>query len=184
MIEKLSNLHDKTADSMRSYIELLEYRKAAGQTVKVSVRCEMCKLSVYGNIHKHRTNPLHLKLKNFIHPSCDLCSIQFDRRIDWDKHKLTSTHLEAMEKSGKTGEEDSEKDYFVDLDMTSVLKTPVKPEVIKDKSDGKTKKELTERIAAESAQLALDKIGSYEMADFTASKSLGKCTINSSSAYL
>ena len=63
-------------------------------------RCDLCQMAVYGNMAKHRTSKLHLKLKNFIHPICELCDRQFQKRIDWDEHKLSAGHLIALEKEG------------------------------------------------------------------------------------
>ena len=63
-------------------------------------RCDLCQMAVYGNMAKHRTSKLHLKLKNFVHPICELCDKQFQKRIDWDVHKLSAAHLIALEKDG------------------------------------------------------------------------------------
>ena len=113
-------MHEKNADFIRSYYSLLEYRKVTGKSVKVSVRCELCKLSVYGNIQKHRTSTTHLKLKKFIHPICDICDLKFTKRIDYDEHRLTAKHLVSLEAAGKDCNS-SDLEYYQSLDVSAIL---------------------------------------------------------------
>ena len=89
MLQKMEEMHVKSADLIRSYSNIVEYRTVVDKNLKVKapIRCNMCKLSVYGNINKHRTSELHLRLKSFLHPICDSCNREFERRIDWDQHR-------------------------------------------------------------------------------------------------
>ena len=67
-------------------------------------RCDLCHVEVSGKkgkMNKHRKqNQIHQKLKNFVHPICELCDRQFQKRINWDEHKLSAGHLIALEKEG------------------------------------------------------------------------------------
>lgn len=118
---------------------------------------------------------MHIKLKNFIHPMCEYCDIEFDRRIEWDKHKLTAKHLLEVEKAGQT---QPEPEYYSPLDFTSLLN-------LKDKKGEKNEDEASQgpkdqkdsydiERRQETAQLGMDKIGQFEVPGFDESKMIGE----------
>ena len=82
MIQKFEEMHEKSADIQRSYIRVKEYQKVVNKGgLKFSVICNMCQVSVYGDINKHRSsNELHARLRNFLHPLCDVCDQKFVKR--------------------------------------------------------------------------------------------------------
>lgn len=168
MLEKVSAMNKCAIDLLRAYIAQQEFRKVCGKQVKVSQRCEMCQLSVYGHLQKHRTSKLHLKLKTFIHPICATCDQEFQNRVEWDEHIVSAKHLALTQKTGdKVWPE-----YYDPLDVVNMLKlTEVKnPEVTQEV---KTDVHESERVREASA-LALSRVAQYEIAHFDDSKIVGK----------
>jgi len=168
------SVHDNTAGQIRMSAQFLENRKITGMTEKyaskidlnVSQRCVMCQMAVYGNMAKHQTSKLHLKLKNFIHPICELCDVKFQKRIDWDEHKLSAGHLIALEKEGHVVlPHDYYLDYqgyFLDVDEKSLknkkndASTP----------DADTEDPLEVGKTVEAAQLTLAKVLTYQVPEY------------------
>ena len=63
----------------------------------------MCEIKdACGSLRWHRSSGPHLKLKKFLHPSCDYCRIKFDKRIEWEKHRFEEKHLAHLHKKGIT----------------------------------------------------------------------------------
>ena len=131
-------------------------------------RCNLCQMSVYGNISKHRTSSLHMKLKTFIHPVCETCDQQFSKRSDWDEHKLSADHLAALEKGGKNQVETEYYEFMPQIGQIG-QKAPGKAENVKGKEDP-----LEVERAQETAQLVLSKVAEYEIPTFDESKMIGK----------
>ena len=44
----------------------------------------------------------HQMLKEFLHPACSSCNLEFQQRRDWDAHKFTSEHLRNLASEGIT----------------------------------------------------------------------------------
>ena len=55
--------------------------------------CNMCDLKFMGKIIAHRKTEGHQRLKRFLHPNCDTCSLEFPSRMEWVDHKFTPEHL-------------------------------------------------------------------------------------------
>ena len=75
--------------------------------VHFSSTCNMCQVDVYGfNVKNdskiHRQSYAHQMLKEFLHPSCPTCKIEFQQRKDWDAHKFSSEHLTNLTNDGVT----------------------------------------------------------------------------------
>ena len=99
-MDQLKQLHENTLNQLRTYAQLLEIRKNVGKTgVKISQRCELCQMSVYGNMAKHRTSKLHLKIKKFVHPMCEICDMSFQKR--WVN--LKAFDVIKLERSAQVG---------------------------------------------------------------------------------
>uniref|UniRef100_A0A1B6DKI6 C2H2-type domain-containing protein n=2 Tax=Clastoptera arizonana TaxID=38151 RepID=A0A1B6DKI6_9HEMI len=77
--------------------------------------CAMCDLHFYGNLISHRKNVRHQKLKAFLHPKCSHCTKEFSTRLEWDEHRLTSSHLRRVAEYRRTTKPDIKDDEF-DLD--------------------------------------------------------------------
>ena len=62
MLEKVSAMNNCAIELLRAYIAQQEFRKVCGKQLKISQRCDMCQLSVYGHLQRHRTtsNSRHL----------------------------------------------------------------------------------------------------------------------------
>ena len=169
-LTKVAEVHEKNADLIRSYYSLLEYRKVTGKAVKVSVRCELCKLSVYGNIQKHRTSANHLKLKKFIHPVCGYCQVEFTKRTEYDEHRFSAKHLVAIEKAGKAT---SDPEYYNLMDVGKILGL----DEAKDDHLG-FKVRMSDAYEAERLQeaalLTLDKVGKFETPTYDDKQMTGK----------
>jgi len=170
-MEELQSLHENTLTQLRTYAQFLEIRKTVGKTVvKISQRCELCQMSVYGNMARHRTSKLHLKLKKFVHPMCEICDVSFKQRIDWDNHKLSAAHLFALDKDGENNID--EKEYYEGNFADKVL------DLIKnnDGTSAEAAKEddpLKEEKTTEAAQLTLAKVLLYHIPDFEDSEIVG-----------
>lgn len=116
---------------------------------------------------KHRKqSQIHQKLKNFVHPICELCDRQFQKRIDWDEHKLSAGHLIALEKEGHVVLPD---DYYINLadkvldEFEKSLKTK-KKDVAAPKYD--TEDPLKVEKTVEASQLTLAKVLTYQMPEY------------------
>ena len=67
----------------------------------------MCQVDVYGfntvqDMRIHRQSYYHQMLKEFLHPTCSSCNLEFQQRRDWDAHKFTSEHLRNLANEGIT----------------------------------------------------------------------------------
>ena len=75
--------------------------------IHFSSTCNMCQVDVYGfNVKNdskiHRQSYAHQMLKEFLHPSCSTCKIEFQQRKDWDAHKFSFEHLTNLTNEGVT----------------------------------------------------------------------------------
>lgn len=81
------------------------YRKFNNKVKEPQSVCNMCDMKFLGKITAHRKTVGHQRLKRFLHPKCDICSLEFPSRIEWVDHRFTTDHLfklkEVLEK--KTG---------------------------------------------------------------------------------
>ena len=160
-------MNDCAVELLRAYISQQEFRKVCGKQVKVSQRCEMCKLSVYGHLQKHRTSTLHLKLKTFIHPICEICDMKFQNRSEWDEHIISAKHLVLVQENGAR----ITPEYYDPLDVVKFLK--LSSEVKEVKNEVKTDVHESERVREASA-LALSRVASFEITDYDENKIVGK----------
>ena len=168
MLEKVSAMNKCAIDFLRAYIAQQEFRKVCGKQVKISQRCEMCQLSVYGHLQKHRTSKLHLKLKTFIHPICATCDQEFQNRAEWDEHIVSAKHLALTQKTG----DKNRPEYYDPLDVVNMLKlNEVKNSEVTE--EVKTDIHESERMREASA-LALSRVAHYEIPTFDDSKIVGK----------
>ena len=179
MIQKFEDMHEKSADVQRSYIRVKEYQKVVNKgSLKISVRCNMCQVSVYGDINKHRSsNELHARLRNFLHPLCDICDVKFQKRIDWDKHKITADHMFKLEQDAAENNviPKQVQEYYEPFDVKSAFKTkiPKDNKKVEDTKDMEDDPYEIDRIQ-ESAKITLNKIGKYEIPAFDETKMIGK----------
>ena len=167
MLEKVSAMNNCAIELLRAYIAQQEFRKVCGKQLKISQRCEMCQLSVYGHIQKHRTSKLHIKLRTFIHPICSTCDQEFQNRQEWDEHIVSARHL------GLTQQQNNAKlipQYYDPLDVVHLLKLKEVKEVT---PEVKTDIHESERVREASA-LALSRVAQYDIAEFDDTKIVGK----------
>ena len=64
-------------------------------------------MDVYGfnavqDMRVHRQSYSHQMLKEFLHPTCSPCNLEFQQRRDWDAHKFTPEHLRNLANEGIT----------------------------------------------------------------------------------
>ena len=69
--------------------------------------CNMCQVDVYGfntnaDLKIHRKSYSHQMLREFLHPKCTPCHMEFQLRGDWDVHKFTPEHLTNLANEGVT----------------------------------------------------------------------------------
>lgn len=103
VFESLEDSYKIQADMLRQSIRLGEERKAIelnrmrrlGKQVDMrkGIHCNMCDYNFYGREAIHRKSDGHLKLKQFLHPRCKRCRLEFPTRIEWEEHRLTPEHL-------------------------------------------------------------------------------------------
>lgn len=81
-------------------LKLDELRRGGKRRPYPDQYCKMCDLSFNGmTMFAHRSTTEHQNLKRFIHPTCDMCKIDFQVRIEYDEHVLTPQHLQQEAKS-------------------------------------------------------------------------------------
>lgn len=62
---------------------------------KRMAHCTMCHIRFVGDINVHRAkDPLHNKLRKFLHPHC--CNHSFESPIQYERHILTLSHIRRM----------------------------------------------------------------------------------------
>ena len=101
----------------------------------------------------------------------DWLQFTFKHRIDWDIHKLSATHLVALDKEAEKNVE--EKEYYEGNFADKVL------DLVKNKDDTsaevtKDDDPLKEEKTTEAAQLTLAKVLLYHIPDFEDSEILGE----------
>lgn len=81
-------------------LKLDELRRGGKRRPYPDQYCKMCDLPFNGmTMFAHRSTAEHQNLKRFIHPTCDLCKIDFQVRIEYDEHILTPQHLQQETKA-------------------------------------------------------------------------------------
>ncbi|KAK6629147.1 hypothetical protein RUM43_002964 [Polyplax serrata] len=93
-------------------LKLEELRRGGKRRPYPDQYCKMCDLHFNGmTMFAHRSTSEHQNLKRFIHPSCEMCKIDFQVRIEYDEHILTPQHLQ-QEAKALLRKEKFEKDPF------------------------------------------------------------------------
>ncbi|XP_054281152.1 uncharacterized protein LOC128998821 [Macrosteles quadrilineatus] len=111
----------RMAEQQREIELELKQRHGLIPSTKHREYCTICDLHVCGSLVSHQKNVLHQNLKEFLCPKCSYCNMEFNTRLEWDKHLLQYSHLEKVaefrratkpnlkdddfEKDGEEGEE-------------------------------------------------------------------------------
>lgn len=178
MMQKVAEMNDKSAEQMRAYANLREFRKTLGKHFKVSVKCQLCQLSVYGNIQKHRTSKLHLKLKSFIHPICECCNMEFPNRSDFEEHKLSAQHLCTLDQNHDKNGQNQESLEFYDPLAALLFNNQPAAAGTTPKTDDTTEDLFEIEKSQEASRLTLEQVVNYEVPEFDANQTIGKYLFN------
>ena len=115
--EMLNAQHEMITNLLRQQASLVERRKAIvnqktakfknqNREIQMST-CNMFQVEIYGfnavaDLRTHRQSYGHQMLKEFLHPKCSSCNLEFQQRKDWDAHKFTAEHLMNLANEGVT----------------------------------------------------------------------------------
>uniref|UniRef100_A0A6M2DNH7 Putative cathepsin b mrna 3'-untranslated-region-binding protein cbbp tabanus bromius n=1 Tax=Xenopsylla cheopis TaxID=163159 RepID=A0A6M2DNH7_XENCH len=168
MMESLSDSYAIKGQLIRHEIRMAENtrqieterkrRFGKGQGVNkqsMPVFCAMCD-SEFTNttltLHRHSSG--HLRLKRFLHPKCNSCEEEFPTRIDWDEHRLSTSHIKKISELGiikLNTEEEEFKDFVeqgedagIDMQKYTTASTHELKDEDGEKADNAVKSEGTE----------------------------------------
>jgi len=185
---------------LRQQASLVERRKAivANKTAKFKNQnrevqmstCNMCQVDVYGfntvqDMRIHRQSYYHQMLKEFLHPTCSSCNLEFQQRRDWDAHKFTSEHLRNLANEGITEAQYEFYDKYtlgiLNNDINTVLRGPfisgnasTTDQVESEDTLAKKKEDIEEKIREdEITSLSDANILQYRIPRFSESKIIG-----------
>jgi len=94
-LEKLVKDDEVLVSNLRKQIDVVESLSNS----KTTDKCAMCDSKVK-SIQEHRKSNYHQQLKKFLHPSCEVCGVDFEDRKDWYYHKYSGEHLDNLQRSG------------------------------------------------------------------------------------
>jgi hypothetical protein len=108
----------------------MERLKRAGKQIhggnKNKNFCKMCDCNYAVNWGTHKLSLGHRVLKEFLHPSCRVCDVNFVQRMDWVKHHTDAGHMKKLlklkEEEGRDLDEDcspkQDQLFSITLDMS------------------------------------------------------------------